>query len=31
MDDREPYDFQPWAQIKRLFEENRLVSGDSEN
>ena len=29
-DDREPDDFQPRAQIKQLFEENKLVSGDSE-
>ena len=29
-DDREPDDFQPRAKIKRLFEENKLVSGDSE-
>ena len=27
---REPDDFQPRAQIKRLFEESELVSGDSE-
>ena len=27
---REPYDFQPRAQIKRLFEESEVVSGDSE-
>ena len=27
---REPDDFQPRAQIKRLFEEGKLVSGDSE-
>ena len=27
---REPDDFQPRAQIKRLFEESKLVSGDSE-
>ena len=27
---REPEDFQPRAQIKRLFEESELVSGDSE-
>jgi len=27
---REPDDFQPRAQIKRLFEEHELVSGDSE-
>ena len=26
----EPDDFQPRAQIKRLLEENELVSGDSE-
>ena len=26
---REPDDFQPRAQIKRLFEESELVSGDS--
>lgn len=30
IDDREPDDFQPRAQIKRLFEESELVSGDSE-
>ena len=29
-DGREPDDFQPRAQIKRLFEESELVSGDSE-
>ena len=29
-DDHEPDDFQPQAQIKRLFEENKLVRGDSE-
>ena len=28
--DHEPDDFQPQAQIKRLFEENKLVRGDSE-
>ena len=27
---REPDDFQPRGQIKRLFEESELVSGDSE-
>ena len=27
---REPDDFQPRAQIKRLFEESEVVSGDSE-
>ena len=27
---REPDDFQPRAQIKRLFEESKLVCGDSE-
>lgn len=27
---RDSDDFQPWAQIKRLFEESELVSGDSE-
>ena len=30
LDGREPDDFQPCAQIKRLFEESKLVSGDSE-
>ena len=29
-DGREPDDFQPCFQIKRLFEESKLVSGDSE-
>ena len=29
-DDCEPDDFQPRAQIKRLFEENKLLSGDIE-
>ena len=29
-DDHEPDDFQPRAQIKRLFEKNKLVSGDSD-
>ena len=29
-DDREPGDFQPRAQIKRLFKGSILVSGDSE-
>ena len=29
-DGREPDDFQPRAQIKRLFEESKLVSGNSE-
>ena len=28
--DHEPDDFQPQAQMKRLFEESKLVSGDSE-
>jgi len=27
---REPHDFRPRAQIKRLFEESEVVSGDSE-
>ena len=29
-DSRKPDDFQPRAQIKRLFEESKVISGDSE-